>query len=742
MPDLGARYSPDRSAVTFTVWSAQATRIDMWVYSMPRFADAILKTQMNRQADQSLSCTILVSNLQALGLAETIYYGYRAWGPNWTYDNTWVPGSSAGFVSDVDAAGNRFNPNKLLLDPYALEVSHTPLTVDHSDPTTYQSGAAFRTIDTGPFASKGIVIDFSKPDFGNKPSGALKDEIIYEVHLRGLTKNDASVPANLRGTYAGAALKTGYLAGLGVTAVEFLPLQETQNGLNDNPQFASLQNYWGYDSINFFAPDRRYASDQSPGGPTREFIAMVKAFHVAGLKVYVDVVYNHHDEGGVDAATGTVGTIYTLRGLDNPNYYETLNPTSTNQYQDDNGDGPNVNCATTPVRNMVLDSLKYWVNVLGVDGFRFDLAAILGNANAQGGYSFNRDDRSNILNRAVAELPARSPAGGAGVDLIAEPYTASGQASGQQQGNFPVGWSEWNDRYRDVFRGSQNKLGYVPVTPGSMAMRFAGSDDLFAPRGRGPWNSINYIACHDGFTLRDLYSYNQTNNNQPYPYGPSIGGRSAQDEMCWDHGSDASQQMQAVRTALGILLLSAGTPMITGGSEFYHTQYGNNNAYNLDTQATWFDWRAAASQGAALTNFTRNLLLFRRGHVCLRPAKFFTGTDHNGNGLKDLTWYFDTGAEVSQDYFTSPNNHFLSYRLDGTEVGDPAVSIYVAYNGWTDPIVVTIPSTLPGNAWYVVADTSAAAEPWGNIHTAAREIALGDSRYIVNGRSLVLLLEH
>jgi glycogen operon protein len=490
-------------------------------------AQPVLRELMTPQGDQSLACAAVIGS--------AIYYGYRAWGPNWPYDPAWVPGSITGFIADVDAAGNRFNPNKLLLDPYALEVSHDPLTPGQPDPTVYHSGAwsrngtPTRMIDTGPFAPKGIVMDLPIPDFGAKPRQPFKDEIIYEVHLRGLTKNDPNVPPNLQGTYAAAATRAEYLRALGVTAVEFQPIHETQNALNDLPQFVALHNYWGYDSFSFFAPDRRYSSDQSPGGPTREWIAMVKAFHDAGLKVYVDLVYNHHDEGDVDDADGTVAEIFSLRGLNNQDYFEALSPTQTNLYENDNGVGPNVNCATTPFRNLVLDSLKYWTDVLGADGFRFDLAAVLGNANAQGGYSFNRDDPNNILNRAVVELPARPATGGAGVDLIAEPYTAN--ARGQEQGNFPVGWSEWNDRFRDTFRTSQNKLGIKSVTPGSMATRFAGSDDLFGPRGRAPWNSVNYITGHDDFTLRDLYSYNQPKNNQPFPFGPSSGGRSA-DEEC------------------------------------------------------------------------------------------------------------------------------------------------------------------------------------------------------------------
>ena len=385
------------------------------------------------------------------------------------------------------------------------------------------------------------------------------------MHLRGLTKNDPSVPANLQGTYAGAALRAPYLRDLGVTAVEFQPIHESQSALNDLPHFGAYHNYWGYDSCSFFAPSRRYSSDQSPGGPTREWIAMVKAFHAAGLKVYVDVVYNHHDEGAVDEATGTIGTIYSLRGLDNPNYYEARSPAALNLYEDDNGVGPNVNAATVVVRNLILDSLKYWTNVMGADGFRFDLAAILGNADWQGGFYFNRDDPSNILESGRHGAAGSPGAGrpGCGPDRRA----LYGQRRRAGAGEFPVGWSEWNDSYRDVFRASQNKLGVIAVTPGDIATRLAGSQDLFGPRGRKPWNSVNYIVCHDGMTLHDLYSFNGPNNNQPYPFGPSDGGRSGEAEMCWDHEGDPVQQRQAVRTGLAILLFSAGTPMLLGGSE-------------------------------------------------------------------------------------------------------------------------------------------------------------------------------
>ena len=257
---------------------------------------------------------------------------------------------------------------------------------------------------------------------------------------------------------------------------------------------------------------------------------------------------------------------------------------------------------------------------------------------------------------------------------------------------------------------------------------------------RKPWNSVNYIVVHDGFTLRDLYSFNAPQNNQPFPKGPSPGGRSAGDEMCWDQGGDPVQQRQADRTGAALLLLSAGVPLITGGTEIYRTQFGNNNAFNIDTIANWLDWSTAPGE-AVLTNYVRLLLQFRQAHPALRPADFFTGQDNNGNGLKDLTWYRDNGAEVDPAYFSNPSNHFLAFRLDGTEFGDPATSIYVAYNGWTDIVTATLPAPLPGNTWFQVADTSAAAGDFGNIHPAGAEVPLSNSQYGVAGRSVLLLIE-
>ncbi len=733
-PDgLGATLGPAGDSVTFRVYSARATRLEAWIYASP-FGETE-KAQLVLIPDPEAgiwTASVSISDLESAGIGGTIYYGYRAWGPNWIYDPEWRPGAALGFVADVDDQGNRFNPNKLLLDPYALEVSHDLRRPGQPSDAITESGAR-RNTDTGAHAPKGIVLAPEPADTTNRPARAFKDEIIYEVHVRGLTLNDPSVPADLRGTYAGAARKAAYLKALGVTAVEFLPVQEFQNEHNDIQLSTSGDNYWGYDPINYFAPDRRYAADASPGGPTREFQAMTRAFHDEGIKVYIDVVYNHTGEGP-SANNGQRARLLSFRGLDNAAYYE-LAP-DRRFYIDNNGVGPNLNTAHPRVRQLVIDSLSYWKDVLGVDGYRFDLASVLGNACLEACFYFNKFEPQNILNRAVSELPARPADGGEGVDLIAEPW-AIGTGT-YQVGQFPSGWAEWNDKYRDTFRVAQNRLSVAHVPPAELARRFAGSSDLYQDDGRKPWHSVNFIVAHDGYSLRDLYSYSSKQNQQPWPFGPSDGG--SDNNIEWDHGGDPVAQRQAARTALAFLMLSAGVPMITGGDEMYRTQFGNNNPYNLDSDKNYLDWSNAVTF-AQFHRYAKKLFAFRNTHPALRVADYFTGADGNGNGLKDITWLMSSGAEADAAYLDNTDNHFLSYRIDGTELGDSATSIYVAYNGWSEDVIATLPANLHGRRWFRVADTDAWMEDRDNIVEPGQEEALDGPTYVVNPRSVLLLLE-
>ncbi|HVH80829.1 MAG TPA: isoamylase, partial [Stellaceae bacterium] len=575
---LGARYDTSGSNIIFRVYSSRATRIELDLFATAYGAPEAATFLPTKGTDNVWSVTVPVAALKTAGITGAVYYGYRAWGPNWPYDPAWTKGSAAGFVADVDVAGSRFNPNKLLFDPYARELSHDPINPQNNDGTAFASGAPYRSIDSGPKASKGIVFAPDTASTGAKPTRAQKDDIIYEVHLRGLTQADPSIPAAERGTYRGAARKADDLAKLGITAVEFLPVQETQNDANDVvPDTTAGVNYWGYSTLAYFAPDRRYATDRSPGGPTREFKDMVRTFHEHGIKIFIDVVYNHTGEGG--AWSGNDKTTYNLlsfRGLDNPTYYEL---TADEQFSWDNtGVGGNFNTDNPIAQNLIVDSLAYWRDAIGVDGFRFDLAAVLGNTCQSGCFNFDKMNPNNALNRIVRELPPRPAGGGDGIDLIAEPW-AIGDGT-YQVGGFPSGWSEWNGEYRDTLRQAQNKLGVAQVSVATLATRFAGSSDLYQNNGRAPWNSINFMVAHDGFTLNDLYSCNSPNNGQPWPYGPSDGGST--DNNSWDQGGAATDQRRAARTGLAFLMLSAGTPMITGGDEHLRSLRCNNNPYNLD----------------------------------------------------------------------------------------------------------------------------------------------------------------
>jgi glycogen operon protein len=433
--------------------------------------------------------------------------------------------------------------------------------------------------------------------------------------------------------------------------------------------------------------------------------------------------------------TGDTANVLSFRGLDNATYYEL---TGGNRFSYDNtGVGGNFNTANDTARDLIIDSLKYWHENMGVDGFRFDLGAVLGNSCQNGCFNFDKLDPKNALNRAVRELPVRPDGGGIGVELIAEPW-AIGNGT-YQVGNFPSGWAEWNGKYRDTVRQVQNKLGVAPVTPGALATRIAGSSDLYQNNGRKPWHSINFVVVHDGFTLRDLYAYNVKNNSQPWPFGPSDGGED--NNNSWDQGGDPGGQRQAARTGLAVLMLSAGVPLITGGDEMYRTLFGNNNAYNLDSSKNWLDF-SNRTTFSSFADFARRVIKFRDAHPVLRPATFFTGSDHNGDGVKDITWYRDNGAEADGAYMDNSSNHFLAYRLDGTEAsGEPAASIYVAVNAWSGAITATLPAPRAGKTWYRVADTAAWMEGQGNAVEPGQEEALAGATYSVAARSALVLIE-
>lgn len=723
-PALGAHYDETGDFVDFRVASMRATRVEVWIYAEPHGQDERLRVVLD--ADGSTwSGRVAVADLAAAGVTGPVLYGYRVWGPNWPWVPEWTPGSDAGRIADVDDDGNRMNPNKLVIDPYALELSHDPTGPWFGDAGVYSTKGDNRSVDSGRWAPKGIVVAApSQAEIAEqlgvaKPSRALKDDLVYEVHLRGLTRNDASLGA-CAGTYAGAAAWAERLADLGVTAVELLPVHETWNDGNDvDPESAAGDNYWGYSTLAFLSPDRRYACDRTPGGPTREVRAMTRAFHELGIKVLVDVVYNHTAEGGGSS-------LLSLRGIDNAAYYELDD--SGHGFFDSTGIGANT-AATSPIfRDLVIDSLRYWADNLGVDGFRFDLAPVLGNTCAHGCFHFDASAPGNVLVRAAAELPARPAEGGAGVDLVAEPW-ALGPGT-YQIGAFPPGWSEWNGQYRDLVRADQNRLGVVAVTPGWLSDRLSGSPELFADDDRPPSASVNFVASHDGFTLRDVYACNDKNNGQAWPWGPSNGG--SNDNLSWDQTGDASRQRQAARTGLALLLVSAGVPMITGGDEVYRTQKCNNNPYNLDSPAIALDPEGAAAH-PEFAAFARRMIRFRHDHPALRPAQFRTEAD--------ISWRGADGKELTGAYLDDAGEHLIAFLVAGAAYGDPARSIYVVYNGGTASVAATLPPHDADTHWFRVADTAAWLEPEGNAHEPGDEYQMKGSVYDVASRSLALFVE-
>nr|AAA25854.1 isoamylase precursor (EC 3.2.1.68) [Pseudomonas sp. 'amyloderamosa'] len=737
---LGASYDAQQANITFRVYSSQATRIVLYLYSAGYGVQESATYTLSPAGSGVWAVTVPVSSIKAAGITGAVYYGYRAWGPNWPYASNWGKGSQAGCVSDVDANGDRFNPNKLLLDPYAQEVSQDPLNPSNQNGNVFAS-AHYRTTDSGIYAPKGVVLVPSTQSTGTKPTRAQKDDVIYEVHVRGFTEQDTSIPAQYRGTYYGAGLKASYLASLGVTAVEFLPVQETQNDANDVvPNSDANQNYWGYMTENYFSPDRRYAYNKAAGGPTAEFQAMVQAFHNAGIKVYMDVVYNHTAEGGTwTSSDPTTATIYSWRGLDNATYYEL---TSGNQYFYDNtGIGANFNTYNTVAQNLIVDSVAYWANTMGVDGFRFDLASVLGNSclNAvhasapncpNGGYNFDAADSNVAINRILREFTVRPAAGGT-VWICLRNLGPSAATRTSWVDSRRVVRVEWSVPRQ--LRQAQNELGSMTIYVTQDANDFSGSSNLFQSSGRSPWNSINFIDVHDGMTLKDVYSCNGANNSQA-SYGPSDGGTST--NYSWDQGMSAGtgaavDQRRAARTGMAFEMLSAGTPLMQGGDEYLRTLQCNNNAYNLDSSANWLTYSWTTDQSNFYT-FAQRLIRSAR-HIPLRPSSWYSGSQ--------LTWYQPSGAVADSNYWNNTSNYAIAYAINGPSLGD-SNSIYVAYNGWSSSVTFTLPAPPSGTQWYRVTDTCDWNDGASTFVAPGSETLIGGAgtTYGQCGQSLLLLI--
>jgi isoamylase len=602
-------------------------------------------------------------------------YGFRVHGP-------WNP-----------AEGQRCNPHKLLLDPYARAVSGEvqwgpallPYVLDNVDEQS--------TDDSAPFVPRGIVVD-AVFDWGNDraPRTPLHESVIYEVHVKGFTARMNGVPPELRGTYAGLGhpAAVDYLRHVGVTAVELLPVHHFVH--DGHLLDRGLRNYWGYNSIGYFAPHSGYSASGDTGGQVAEFKAMVKALHEGGIEVILDVVYNHTAEGN------HLGPILSFKGLDNTAYYRTV-PDDRRYYMDYTGTGNSLNMRHPHALQLVMDSLRYWVTEMHVDGFRFDLAATL----ARELYDV---DRLSAFFDIIHQDPVLNR-----IKLIAEPWDIG--AGGYQVGNFPVLWCEWNGKYRDVARDYWRSQ---EATLGEFAARLTGSADLYQDDGRKPYASINFVTAHDGFTLRDLVSYNEKHND--------ANGENNQDgeshNRSWNLGAEGPTDDPGItrmrarqqRNFLATLFLSQGVPMLLGGDELGRTQRGNNNAYCQDNDISWFDWDAVDEQ---LLDYTRRLIAFRREHPVFRRRRWFKGEPHGAQGLHDIGWFKPDGAEMSEqdwtDWFAKSFMMFLngdalrSRDERGGKVRDD--SFLLIFNAHTDSVTFTLPDAAWGGTWVQALDTAA-----------------------------------
>jgi len=615
------------------------------------------------------------------------------------------------------AQGLWFNPHRLLIDPYARALTHSPAASDcrYQGYMESQLGRGFviDTVDNTTEAPKSVVVDNGFDWAGDRPLRLPRESlIVYEVHLKGFTAH-TSAGVHAPGTYAGFIEKIPYLKKLGINAVELLPVHEIFSPGHLSSR--GLVDYWGYNSIGFFAPAARYAQGQAPGCAVVEFKALVKALHAAGIEIILDVVYNHSGEGS------GLGPTLAFRGIDNNAYYVTEGPPDAAHqfYRNDAGCGNMLNAAHPQVRRLILDSLRYWVEEMHVDGFRFDLATVLGR-------HYGRFSSEAPLFRAMACDPVLSK-----VRRIAEPW----DVSTYQSGNFPHGWMEWNDRFRDTWRrflkGDSGQLA-------DLGRRLTGSEALHRHRGGRPFSSVNFITCHDGFTLHDLFAYNHKHNK--------VNGEENRDgsdhSHSWNCGVEGETERESIRrlrqkmmkNALCGLLFSQGMPMLLAGDELGRTQRGNNNAYCQDNAISWMDWSLKQHNGD-LYRFTKRVIALRKKYAVLHRRSYLSGEDLSGNGVPDIAWY---GKALNPPAWNDEKARLIAFQLDGHEHGGTDYRLFIVFNAHARPQSVKLPP-LTGMAWYHVVDT--AQPPPNDIFSPGYEQRLRHQKQLrVKGRSTVLLL--
>ena len=666
---LGANW--DGKGVNFALYSEGATQVDLCLFESSSDSRESTRIPITERTDFVWHCYLP-------GVRPGQLYGYRVHGP---YD---------------PHRGLRFNPHKVLLDPYAKAIGRDTRWSDAM--FGYQVGhddadASFDDRDSAGNAPLAAVID---PRFRWGADKLLRTPwhktFIYELHVKGLTQRHPDVPEPLRGTYAGIASSPiiRYLKKLGVTAVELMPVHHRVDDRHLVEQ--GLSNYWGYNTLSFFAPDTRYSSGDGPQQTLNEFKRMVQRLHAAGIEVILDVVYNHTGEGNERGPT------LSLRGIDNAQYYRLQgNP---RYYQDYTGCGNTLNMLCPRVLQLIMDSLRYWVTEMHVDGFRFDLAAALAR-------ELHEVDRLGAFFDIIHQDPVLSQ-----VKLIAEPWDLG--EGGYQVGNFPVGWTEWNGRYRDNVRSFWRGDGDAVS---EFATRLTGSSDLYEHNGRRPYASINFVTSHDGFTLQDLVSYNHK-HNQANLHNNDDGDNH---NLSWNCGAEGrtedpdivSLRNRQKRNLIATLLLSQGVPMLRAGDELSHTQHGNNNPYCQDNEISWLDWDLTAEERDFLDFVRRTVRLWRDNPVFQR-RHFFQGMEIRGAGVKDIHWLTPSGDEMSDTDWRSSRARCLGVRLEGDMTNEfddhgnriVADTFLLLLNAQPEPVPFELPGLIDGAAWRAVLDTT------------------------------------